>query len=378
MDMLTQIRTAEPITENTLRNVDRAVAALRRGEAVALAGSDGALAVALSVETLSDTALAQLVELAGGPAFVAVTARRAAVIGAADDAEGVVTLDVPGTLSADRGRRLADPQFDDVLPEGIEARIADTGSPAFASVDLARLARLLPATVVATVQPSPADTGAWATEQDLLLVGADELRTYRANGPHTLHRVTEARVPLAVAENTRIIAFRPADGGPEHLAIVIGDPAPDTPVLVRLHSECFTGDLLGSLRCDCGDQLRGALREIGRAGSGILLYLAQEGRGIGLINKLRAYRIQDRGFDTIDANEMLGFDADERLYQPAAEMLRQLGIRRIRLMTNNPGKVSDLQRHGIEVVERVPHVFPANGHNAFYLLTKAERSGHLF
>jgi GTP cyclohydrolase II len=160
------------------------------------------------------------------------------------------------------------------------------------------------------------------------------------------------------------------------MAVVIGNPDPAQPVLVRLHSECFTGDLLGSLRCDCGDQLRGAIAEIGRAGSGILLYLAQEGRGIGLVNKLRAYNLQDAGLDTFDANEQLGFDADERVYLPAAEMLRQLGITRVRLMTNNPEKVAALARCGIVVAERVPHAFPSNDHNARYLQAKKTRHGH--
>jgi GTP cyclohydrolase II len=160
------------------------------------------------------------------------------------------------------------------------------------------------------------------------------------------------------------------------LAILIGSPDPATPVLVRLHSECFTGDLLASLRCDCGDQLRGAIAAIAQAGGGVLLYLAQEGRGIGLINKLRAYQLQDAGFDTLDANEQLGFDFDERVYLPAAEMLRQLGFATIHLLTNNPEKVAALERYGVSVAERVPHVFPSNGHNERYLRTKATRSGH--
>jgi GTP cyclohydrolase II len=188
--------------------------------------------------------------------------------------------------------------------------------------------------------------------------------------------VSSARVPLRGAEASRVIAFRPEDGGVEHLAIIIGDPDPDQPVLIRLHSECFTGDLLGSLKCDCGQQLQGAIEAIGKAGSGILLYLAQEGRGIGLINKLRAYHLQDDGFDTVEANERLGFDADERMFLPAAEMLRSLGFDRVRLMTNNPDKVASLARFGIEVVERVPHEFPSNAHNELYLATKARRSGH--
>ncbi len=149
-------------------------------------------------------------------------------------------------------------------------------------------------------------------------------------------------------------------------------------MLARLHSECFTGDLLGSLKCDCGEQLRGAIKEISSAGSGVLLYLAQEGRGIGLINKLRAYRLQDQGFDTIEANERLGFEADERLYGIAAKMFSLLGHKSVRLMTNNPEKVAALEAAGIEVAERVPHAFESNEHNRAYLDTKAKKAGHLF
>ena len=162
------------------------------------------------------------------------------------------------------------------------------------------------------------------------------------------------------------------------MAIIVGSLDISQPVLTRLHSECFTGDLLGSLRCDCGEQLRGAIQAIAKEGAGVLLYLAQEGRGIGLVNKLRAYRLQDFGFDTVDANEQLGFDDDERVYLPAVQMLRQLNITRVRLLTNNPAKVGALARHRIEVSERVAHVFASNEHNRSYLLTKAKRSGHLF
>ena len=238
-----------------------------------------------------------------------------------------------------------------------------------ACVALAKLARLLPAAVVADTEAAPAD---------VILVRAADIAAYQTSAARSLRQVSEARVPLENAENTRIVAFRPADGGTEHLAIIIGEPDTAKPVLIRLHSECFTGDLLGSLRCDCGDQLRGAIAEIAQAGSGVLLYLAQEGRGIGLVNKLRAYQLQDEGFDTLDANLQLGFDDDERIYLPAAQMLRLLGIRRIRLLTNNPGKVDALARHQIEVTERVPHVFPSNDHNQGYLHTKATRGGHLF
>jgi GTP cyclohydrolase II len=219
---------------------------------------------------------------------------------------------------------------------------------------------------------------AWADARDLMAVSAANVAEYRFAAARGLTVVASAAVPLAGAEQARIIAFRPDDGGMEHLAIVIGEPQPDAPVLLRLHSECFTGDLLGSLRCDCGDQLRGAIQAMAEAGAGIVLYLMQEGRGIGLVNKLRAYTLQDRGADTLDANEQLGFDADERVYLPAAQMLHHLGFRKVRLLTNNPQKVAALSRFGIAVEERVGHSFPANGHNEFYLATKATRFGHLF
>jgi len=214
----------------------------------------------------------------------------------------------------------------------------------------------------------------------LLVVDAGDVFQYEHTQARTLKAVSEATVPLLDAQDTRIVAFRPYDGGLEHLAIIIGEPSTekDEPVLARLHSECFTGDLLGSLRCDCGDQLRGAINEIASTGGGVLLYLAQEGRGIGLVNKLRAYELQDRGFDTMDANEQLGFDADERVYLPAAEMLRQLGFASVRLMTNNPAKIEALSACDVNVVERVEHAFPSNRHNEHYLKTKAVRGGHLF
>jgi GTP cyclohydrolase II len=173
-----------------------------------------------------------------------------------------------------------------------------------------------------------------------------------------------------------IIAFWNNRDAKEHVAIVHGDILGAHDVVTRLHSECLTGDALGSLRCDCRDQLGVALSRIAQEPRGILLYLRQEGRGIGLLNKIRAYSLQDRGLDTVDANLALGFRDDERDYAVAAHMLASLTIRSVRLLTNNPTKVSELERHGIEVAGRIPHVIPANEHNRFYLQTKADRSGH--
>lgn len=280
-------------------------------------------------------------------------------------------LQAAGGLTAEVVAGLADPCLSGPRPDlnTISVEPAPPNCAVAQAVALAKLARLLPAVVVAE---------GGAVQADQIGVAADAVAAYQINAARTLRVVSQARVPLADAENARIVAFRPADGGVEHLAIIIGEPDGDQPVLARLHSECFTGDLLGSLRCDCGDQLKGAIAEIAAAGSGVLLYLAQEGRGIGLVNKLRAYQLQDDGFDTLDANLQLGFDDDERIYQPAAQMLRLLGIGAVRLLTNNPLKVEALAAHGIAVVERVPHVFPANDHNQTYLRTKAVRGGHLF
>ena len=186
-----------------------------------------------------------------------------------------------------------------------------------------------------------------------------------------------ARLPVAGAENAEIVAFRTPEMPGEHIALVIGQPNGEPP-LVRLHSECLTGDMLGSLKCDCGPQLKAAIDAIAAAGWGILLYLRQEGRGIGLVNKLRAYRLQDQGFDTVDANTRLGFAVDARDFGVAAAMLRLLGQDRVRLLTNNPAKVAALTAAGVAVIERVPHHLPSNPHNAHYLATKRDRTGHQF
>jgi GTP cyclohydrolase II len=339
----------------------------------------GAAVLVQAAETASVEGLARLRSLCSGVPVVALTAQRAARLGLPVDGEAVVTRTLSPAVEAVALHQLADPTAEPLLPlPDVTVRGALPPGFANAGIELAKLAALLPAVVMGMVLPPPAvDLAAWAATRGLLTARLRDVLTYRGASARSLRPVGEARVPLHGAEDARIIAFRPSDGGVEHLAIVIGQPAAGQPVLTRLHSECFTGDRLGSLRCDCGDQLRGAIEAIGRAGAGVLIYLAQEGRGIGLVNKLRAYALQDRGADTFEANQQLGFDADERLYLPAAEMLRQLGFDRVRLLTNNPDKVRSLARCGIEVVERVPHVFPANAHNDRYLETKAARFGHL-
>ncbi|MCX5731624.1 MAG: GTP cyclohydrolase II [Deltaproteobacteria bacterium] len=175
----------------------------------------------------------------------------------------------------------------------------------------------------------------------------------------------------------RLVGFWNNRDGKEHVAMVHGDVVDSENVPVRLHSECLTGDVMGSLRCDCRDQLTEGLRTIQREGRGILLYLRQEGRGIGLLNKIRAYALQEQGLDTVEANQALGFRDDERDYAVAAHMLRSLGVRSVRVVTNNPDKIRQLEQHGVKVSGRIPHVIPPNEWNRFYLETKARRSGHM-
>lgn len=358
--------------------VDRAAGDLRRGLPVVLAErGESRGVVAFAAEFISAPRLDALRRLAGREPDLAITHNRAATLKIRLYTPDVIRIPVPEWLSVEALASLADPATDLAQPlrGPFEARRDPVPAGVLASVRLAKIARLLPATVAVEAEDVVAALG--AEKADVLRVGPSAVMSHDVAASHRLERVTAARVPLEGAEGARIYAFRPRDGGTEHFAIAINDPPTPGPVLARLHSECFTGDLLGSLKCDCGQQLRGAIEQISADGGGILLYLAQEGRGIGLINKLRAYALQDLGFDTVEANERLGFDADERVFLPAAEMLRRLGYSSVRLMTNNPDKVEALVRFGIEVVERVPHSFPSNDHNAFYLSTKAEKSGHL-
>jgi len=381
--------TADPQTQTefdvtaVLDTVDRAVAEIRRGSAVVVTTAAGGL-LARAAETLdADGAPLAFFSRPGvGELTVAVTGRRAAILGLAEPSAPAVVLGRSGGMTVEDVLALIDPKAEQAhvpLP-GITAAPAGADSAVLTAVRLSKIARLLPAVAVAKLDVgSTGEAVAWAKTNGRSVVSADAVSAYDKLQAETLSPVSEARVPLAGCDDTKIIAFRPRDGGVEHLVIVIGSPDTTRPVLTRLHSECFTGDLLGSLKCDCGDQLRGAISAIAEGGDGgVLLYLAQEGRGIGLVNKLRAYELQEKGFDTVDANEQLGFDDDERVYLPAVQMLTRLGISKVRLLTNNPAKVGALARHGITVTERVPHVFPSNQHNWSYLDTKAKRSGHVF
>jgi GTP cyclohydrolase II len=356
-----------------LRTVHRAAAELRRGIPVLLTGD--APLILLAAETAGPRGLAELRALAAEPPVLLLAPIRAAAVLHRPLEPGLpaVALHLNSELLAPGPLRvLADPTVEELLPAQPEP--APVPGLALPALSLAKLGRLLPAVLAAPVGPEAA---AEAGRLGLFSVPAADLLDYPMAAAAGLRQVASARVPLPNAPDSRVIAFRTEGSAIEHLAIVVGHPEKTAEPLVRIHSECFTGDLLGSLRCDCGPQLRGAIARMAEEGAGVLLYLAQEGRNIGLVNKLRAYTLQDRGLDTLDANRALGWGADERNFLIAATMLEALGVPRIRLLTNNPDKIAALAACGVEVVGREAHAFAPNGENDHYLATKAERFGHL-
>ncbi|HAJ46830.1 MAG TPA: GTP cyclohydrolase II [Alphaproteobacteria bacterium] len=357
--------------------VERAAGELRAGYPVLIGSHDPLLVLPLETATdeLFETIKDALPDLRP---LLLLTPKRAAALKIRQYTKNVIGVVLHNDhLNWGDLQALADPahDFEHPLRGPFEALREGLPENSAAAVKLLKLAILLPAGLVWSVPQTKARQ--LARKWDVVQIAPDLIETYDHRQVQHLEMFAQANLPLSGAPATRVLAFRPPSGAREHLALLIGNPSPVTPPLVRLHSECLTGDLLGSLKCDCGDQLRGAIARMGaEATGGILLYLAQEGRGIGLANKLRAYNLQDQGFDTVDANQRLGFDTDERNYAMAAAILDKLGFTQIRLLTNNPDKVETLRALGITIIERVPHTFEPNPHNAVYLKTKAARTGH--
>jgi GTP cyclohydrolase II len=360
-----------------VRAVHRAMAELKRGTPVLLQAEPGAAGlVVLPAETAGARGLQELAALAALPPVLLLAPGRAATVLRRPVPQGVAAVALrlsPMMATSEALRGLADPTAAQILPDEPELA-GEAPRLSGAAIALTKLARLLPAVLAA---PAADEAGPRAAAAGLFAVLAADIMAYPLSMATELRQVAQAAVPLDGAPDARIVAFRGPDAGIEHLAILVGRPEGSEAPLVRLHSECFTGDLLGSLRCDCGAQLRGAIQRMGEEGSGVLLYLAQEGRGIGLVNKLRAYTMQDRGLDTVDANRALGWETDERNFLVAATMLDSLHIRSVRLLTNNPDKVTALAACGIAVLSRESHSFAPNGVNDRYLATKVERLGHL-
>ena len=347
--------------------VERAIVELRRGRAVDVLDDNGVTSVA-AVERL---AVSTQTVPHGNKHWLdlALTEERAQA------------LHLEGHMDGTLVRLPNDTPFDEVLElAGVvahsnsgclkTARILPGNARIAAALALARYAQLIPALLLLR-------RGESASGFEPLRVGVDDVAGYRSTRIRGVQQVSRACVPLAASETCEFIVYRELYYDAEHIAIIIGAPDGSKPIPVRLHSACLTGDLLASLRCDCGDQLRGAVERIAEAGGGVILYLAQEGRGIGLANKLRAYALQEQGLDTLQADRHLGFRADERDYTVACEILNDLGFERVVLLTNNPDKMASLDACAIEVVGRMPLSSPINSHNARYVRTKREHAGHL-
>ncbi len=342
------------------RDVARAIDSLRRGWPIRIGGISF-----LAVETADDAALGAFDS--GGPSDLLISGHRAVTLKLANQRDAVPSGPVRierSAMSLAEATALADPALDLSRPLKGPFRAREVGfdQAARAAITLARRAGLLPALFL-DGRPG----------KDSVALSPEDVDSFEHAS--SLRIASRARLPTRFAEQAEIVAYRSEEDGAEHVALLIGTPSGNPP-LVRLHSECLTGDVLGSLKCDCGPQLDAALESIAASGWGILLYLRQEGRGIGLVNKLRAYALQDQGFDTVDSNLRLGFADDERHYTLAARMLSALAQDEVRLLTNNPRKVEGLEAAGIGVTERVPIRADKNAHNRDYLETKRSRSGH--
>ena len=341
--------------------VERGIAEFRSGRPVIISHGDMA-ALALPVDGMTDSRLASFRRLcAPAEPHLVVTQRRAQALGL--PATGPIGLALAGEDAGAIAALAADARVERSL------KVVGAGPVAAAAIELAKRAQRLPALLVADAAKVP------SCDPPLLSITADDIMRFRRAAIESLAVAAEAEVPLNGGVPARFVIFRDAIGG-SSVAVIVGSPDLHEPVPLRLHSACLTGDVFGSRRCDCGDQLRLALRRLEDQGGGVILYLEQEGRGLGLTNKMRAYQLQDAGLDTIDANSALGFDDDERDYGVAVRMLQILGVKRVKLLTNNPAKLDGLTKAGIEVSGRIPLHGPVNADNRRYLTAKATRAGH--
>ncbi len=343
-------------------SVQRAIGELRAGRPVKLLDHAGDTSIVASAEMLGGERIADWHAMSGGSAGLILPAPRLLHLGFV--AKGPSRLEL-GNLRSDD----IDAMLLSVDPNVPVVPLRPAAEAEAIALELVKRAYLLPAAVVFAADSME--------NSDIVSVTTSAVESFHELAARDLTIATRTRVPLADTADAEFVVFRGGDGLHDQLAIIVGQPTPERPVLTRLHSACLTGDLFGSLKCDCGDQLRLAISEIAKEGNGVLLYLDQEGRGIGLLNKMRAYGLQELGHDTVDADAVLGYGPDERRYEVAGSMLALLGFKKIILMTNNPGKITALESFGVDVVGHRRLIGSVNPHNQNYLATKAERAGHM-
>ena len=358
---------------------ERSCQELRRGGVVLLRLANGAACFLRAAELMGNDCRSELQHLAGSGALLVLTSTRMESLGRTlSDTFCGASLSAHN-LAEDRLAALAVGQPSaGLLNQQLTIVAERKGSLADYATRLLRISKLVPAALMACLPTrDPAIHKKLCDEHGIMMIEVRDIDQYIAAAAQSLKITARANVPLRSAPDAEVVMFRAELGGDEHFAVIVGDPtAHDTP-LVRLHSQCITGDILGSLKCDCGEQLEGALKLMTAEGGGILVYLAQEGRDIGLLNKMRAYALQDNGMDTVDANHALGFEDDERYFLPACKILRELEVEKLQLITNNPEKIVQLEENGFVVTNRVPMTPASNAHNERYLQTKQDRSGHL-
>ncbi len=369
------------MNNNTLTvKIERAISELRRGGKLVVSDNDTGISVLLlASELIEINTIKQLSNLALSRPNIILSKNRCNAI-------GIKKINGPCSILVNKNWTINDvlslcmpltghklPKIEGALPENNKGIVSSC-------ILLLRQSRLLPAGLMTIISKVSIDKiNKWAFNNNLVHVNISDIKSYEQIKAKNLNMAVKAKVPISYTENCEIIIFRPKDGGNEHFCLVFGKNRTLTKndALLRIHSQCITGDVLDSLKCDCGQQLKESIKMMAEADEGVLIYLAQEGRDIGLLNKLRAYSLQENGMDTVEANEDLGFNDDERLYYPAKEILNQLNIRNVELITNNPKKVEHLKNLGINVIKRIPIKINPNKHNKKYLETKSKKSGHI-
>jgi len=370
---------------NLTVKIERAISELRRGGKLVVSDiNTGTCVLLIAAELIENETIQNLSELTQSRPSIILSANRSNAIGINVKKQPSSIL-IKQQWSKNDILSLCMPLYGHKRPIMNGVILESSDSIISSCLLILRQARLLPAGLMSIISNVAIENiSQWSFKNDFLNVEVNDIKLYETSNADSLTMSVKAKVPIAYTDNCEIIIFRPKDGGDEHFCLLFGKTRNILEKLdhkhiplVRVHSQCITGDVLESLKCDCGQQLKQSIKMMSKANEGILIYLAQEGRDIGLLNKLRAYTLQEKGMDTVEANIALGFDDDERLYYPAKQILKKLGIDTLKLITNNPKKVENLSNLGINVIERIPIKIEANKHNKKYLETKSKKSGHI-